>query len=362
MAVDFERLQTCFVDFVGLTLRVVARGDDSAYQLAGDIAKTLIQRWFPGASVTDTGRGCFGYSTRLDIEGVGIAAYGGNGDTLFVQLTGDGCRRVRDWASFADDLESMDAKLTRVDLAYDDLYGKDWSLSRVRQLYAESGFKPSRGLSPSAQLWSDEGSGKGSTYYVGSRSSGKLFRGYEKGKEQGDPLSPWFRLEVEWHATHRDLSIDMLRDPTAYLSGAYPCLSELCDEQETVKTWMFSAAASVEKAVDHAKKQAGRTLRFLAELSRKKAGSEHLDDSHILAAARAILRPDMPSRLLSHLTRIESAQEAEQGRAAPFWWQSPTDLDRDRLQRLLSADVSFWRKRDQQATRTLSGSFSMQCA
>ena len=65
----------------------------------------------------------------------------------------------------------------------------------------------------------------GRTFEVGNRKNGKLIRIYEKGKQLGDPSSPWVRWEVEFHAKDRVIPYDVLLHPGEYVAGAYPCMS-----------------------------------------------------------------------------------------------------------------------------------------
>ncbi|MDR0848010.1 MAG: replication initiation factor domain-containing protein [Propionibacteriaceae bacterium] len=45
--------------------------------------------------------------------------------------------------------------------------------------------------------WFTEGHPKGCTLYVGSRKSAIFLRCYEKGKQLGDPVSDWVRVELQ---------------------------------------------------------------------------------------------------------------------------------------------------------------------
>lgn len=101
---------------------------------------------------------------------------------------------------------------------------------------------------------------KGRTLYVGNRKNGKLFRAYEKGKQNGDPASRWVRAECEWHDKSRWLPYDMLTRPGQYLSGAYPCLRFLQIEQSKVKTVFRGAKVVFDRAMDNLRQQGGRLI------------------------------------------------------------------------------------------------------
>jgi phage replication initiation protein len=79
-------------------------------------------------------------------------------------------------------------------------------------------------------------SGKGRTFYVGSRKNGKFFRAHEKGRQLGDKNSEWVRLEVEFKSVDRELLYDILLMPGAYMAAAYPALSWIEQEQVRIKT------------------------------------------------------------------------------------------------------------------------------
>ncbi|MDR8305589.1 replication protein, partial [Acinetobacter baumannii] len=70
-------------------------------------------------------------------------------------------------------------------------------------------------------------SGKGRTLYIGVRESGKSCRIYEKGKEKGDPLSEWVRIEIEFKSKDRYLELEMLLSPSQYFVGAYPVFEKV---------------------------------------------------------------------------------------------------------------------------------------
>ncbi len=50
---------------------------------------------------------------------------------------------------------------------------------------------------------------------------------YEKGKQLGDPESPWVRWELELHNTDREIPFDVLLQPGRYVAGAYPATAPL---------------------------------------------------------------------------------------------------------------------------------------
>jgi len=59
---------------------------------------------------------------------------------------------------------------------------------------------------------------------------------YEKGKQLGDPSSPWVRWEVELHAKDRVIPWDVLLHPGEYVAGAYPCMSWVSERAFRIRT------------------------------------------------------------------------------------------------------------------------------
>ena len=297
--------------------------------------KDFIYRIFGPVSLNDPGKGILHYSHRFDIPGIGLVAWGGNYDTILFQFSGEGCARIANWNWLADALDDMEAVLTRCDLAHDDYDGETVSVKWAVDQYEKSGFKPSRGISPDSQLLDDMGSGKGKTFYVGSRLSGKLCRIYEKGRQLGDKASNWCRFEVEFRKGHRDLTPDMLRDPTAYLAGSYPCASFLGSRHCQVKTRAFTVVATIQKATEHAKKQAGGLICALLKL-----GNSAQDIISML------VKPAVSPRLVGAVHDLETRA----GRVVPevlnpAWWKEPSQKDIERIENSLSADLAYWRNK-----------------
>lgn len=250
--------EVALIDWLAFTLKPAQGGDESGYRwICGELARCFsvdvkgIERQKTGAS---------GYANRALFSG-GHILWGGNSQrgTIHVSLSGEGCARIDDWMRIADWLETHGATLKRVDLAYDDFTCETISIETFRTWYQEGKFG-SGGRQPEAQLVDDLGSGKGSTFYVGRRRNGKLFRGYEKGKQLGDPTSRWVRAECEWRNKGRVLPYDMLRRPGQYLAGAYPCLHFLNAVQSKVRTVVKAAKIVFDRALDNARQQVGKLV------------------------------------------------------------------------------------------------------
>lgn len=248
-----------------------------------EIAKHIAQHFFGDLfALGEQRKGTF-YAWRCRLENaqgehVGLIEFGGSHTTRSdgtvtarIELTGDGCRlyetssgcdHAQRWSLLASLLGLSDARLTRVDLAADDLLGQypiQWALDR----YNEGAFDK-RGQRPKGRFIDDMGNDTGKTLYVGVRSSENQLRVYEKGKEQGDPNSPWVRYEGEFHASNRrELPLEMLTDGAPYLVGAYPALDFVEAVGERLRVAAAQVLANCVRAVRHFRKQYGPMLNAL---------------------------------------------------------------------------------------------------
>lgn len=245
---------------IGLVARLDGL-DDSGYRwICGELARLFN---VDASSIERQKTGGSGYKHRARFPG-GQILWGGQNQrgTINVSISGVGCSRIEDWPTVAAWLESQQAKIKRVDLAHDDFACETFSIEKLREWY-EAGEFGAGGRRPEAQLVDDLGSGKGRTFYVGNRKNGKLLRGYEKGKQLGDPESPWVRVEVEWHDKSRVLPYDMLTRPGQYLAGAYPCLRFLNIEQSKIKTIFRGAKIAFDRAVSNLRQQGGKLVNLM---------------------------------------------------------------------------------------------------
>jgi phage replication initiation protein len=198
-------------------------------------------------------------------EVVGRMGFDGNGDTVCVSLSGAGTRWIpqsRMGGAVADHIERLGGRISRCDIAHDDHDGDALNVHALREL-AQSGAFAEGGRPPKTRFISDEGHGTGCTLYVGGKGHKELCI-YEKGKQQGMPESPWVRMEVRLYGKHvegRAVPVDALRDPVAFLRGAYRAIAHLivgaCTRMRTEKA---IAEAKVSAMVDWLSRQAGKSL------------------------------------------------------------------------------------------------------
>ena len=132
------------------------------------------------------------------------------------------------------------------------------------------------------------GSGDGKTLYIGSATSEKQLRVYEKGRELGDPTSPWVRYEAQFKDSNRkELPLDMLRDPAGYLVGAYPVLSFIDAMAKRIDVTNAAMAATWKSCRRHLKRQYDATLSFIVK---------HTDSDEALArVVRTLTSPKLPA-------------------------------------------------------------------
>jgi len=165
--------------------------------------------------------------------------------------------------------EHLNAKITRWDGAvddYDGLHSVDWAVSQFKAGHFTAG-----GNKPSCNQRGNwiEPDGRGRTFYVGKRENGKLIRIYEKGKQLGDPNSPWVRWEVELHNTRRVIPWDVLTRPGQYVAGAYPSTRWAHKESCRIKTAQKTEEITYDSLTHYARQGYGKHLNVMF----KKEGS-----------------------------------------------------------------------------------------
>lgn len=254
----------------------------------------------PPASDFTTGRNFFQWSLPLT-DRCGFVAFGGNNkvvdctgkekirpERLQVYLSGEGCRRVKDWKQVYHVLQAFEEyspKITRVDIAYDDHEGQrdvDFAADSYRAGLFAGGGRP-----PKGQRIDDMGSGDGNTFYVGSRDSGRYLRVYEKGKQLGDSTSPWVRWEIELSAKQIDIPLQVLLYPRRYLAGSYPCLDWIARARLIIETAKKREHIEFEHLVSHGRRAYGALINYM--LTKREMTNDEI--------VGALLRNAIPGRL-----------------------------------------------------------------
>lgn len=281
---DMQRLNTTPKEILALNLnndqsewlhaQILHRMESDLSLIFGSEFSNLIPK---GSTYLQYAHGYTVYSPEREILlNVGIGGERQNNTVLF-SLTGMGCKLAQDgWESRLYDFLNFaqDGKITRIDLAHDDLDGHYSSFDWANQKETDNAFMlPKTRNRPACTIAGEFKHGdplnKGLTLYVGSRKNGKVIRCYEKGKQLGDTSSAWFRSELEIHAKARIIPFDVLLRPTEFFCGAYPYCLELI---EIAKKHMGDHTPQTVDKMPATKRQAHITLNRAISLLKHQFG------------------------------------------------------------------------------------------
>ena len=232
-----------------------------------------------GGKVSATPRkgGWMGFEQSADLSidrmKIGMMAYGGAAQKSWVSvnLTGKGCAWVPNWQTADEVLADQEHyQARRVDIALD-TYRREVTHDTVLEAHAAGQFG-GNGRPPSLKQIL---SGEGNTIYIGKRTNGKFFRGYEKGHElvknypagsvteiDGVPIADIYRCELELKASRAPLPADLIENRDSYFAGCYPFLQNVLDVQPAI----FNQARErepqrdLEAALENIRQQYGPTL------------------------------------------------------------------------------------------------------
>ena len=289
---DGQALSGALVDWLSFTIRPEGEAAEFLAQDPQHYAWALVSQVF-GASNIFAGdvekRGRNGYTHTAKIttsgESAGFLAFGGNAGTVNVQLSGTGCAAVACWFHVAAQLQELGAKITRVDLAFDDYTGEHIDLPRWETMARAGLVQASAGQVPKWRVY--EGSDSRSLY-VGTKGSKELCV-YEKGKEQGDKESPWLRAELRIWAKERVIPYAVLTQTLSFLRGGYNVLRELPgDVCERHKTTPRKVAANAVACVSWLRAAVGPSIDTLTKALGQQRVAQLLNDD--------IRRPTVPRR------------------------------------------------------------------
>lgn len=237
-----------FIDWLNFTFHeTTAHGLGRGVQISDDdIIRVLSQKLHNifGFGVTracEKGRNFYARSWELG-DGLGFICHGGQRNTVLVMLNGTGLTAAADgWEMRLHKFLTETAqspRITRVDIAHDCFQG-EYTVDRAKADWESGAFKLAKSPSnPDCEMRGNwlKINGKGRSFYVGQRTSGKYLRVYEKGMQLGAPDSPWVRVEVEVKSVDRVIPFDVILNPGAYLAGAYPALEWISEAQERIVT------------------------------------------------------------------------------------------------------------------------------
>lgn len=237
---------------------------------------SLVMTWIFGFHITSKrATGANFYKNSYDCistDGIkyALVCQGGQKDTVLISVSGEGCHAARlGWEQrlFKFLNLSTQGRITRIDLAYDDPNGLEFTVDSMEQGYDKGDFNMG-GRNPDIELrgnWKNP-NGKGRTVYVGNRSNGKYLRCYEKGKQLGNPDSNWVRVEVELKSKDRHLPYDILLKPAQYMAAQYPVLNFISQEQSRIATVSNTVKTSYSRMTTWLKHQCGSALNVMLQI------------------------------------------------------------------------------------------------
>lgn len=321
--------QVAIIDWLNITFDIETVGekfrrtdeDDEQYMAlcqaaVADIAVILTKifgKKFGAITQRQNGANFYKYSFDFG-ENYGKVCIGGQRDSVLIMLNGTGCSLApQGWESYMHEFLTKHAKspkITRIDLAHDDLKGEYLDVHVLDDMETDQLFHCGGARHEVGHLgnWKHgDPNNKGLTLNLGMRESGKFARFYEKGKKLGDKdgeYSRWVRAEIEFKASDRVIPFDVLKDPSAYFMGAYPVFADLFDYERINKLEIIqkSAEITLQHSFDWIKTQAGKYLSFY---------STFMSDAEVLELLKSDDPDDVPVRL--HLPHEFAQQQAELG-------------------------------------------------
>lgn len=196
--------------------------------------------------------------------------------TVSVELTGAGCARIaaarpfaEAWGHVRELLETVSARITRLDVAHDDYSGKH-DLALARSMYDAGDFRPSGGggAMPAMESrgWND---GSGRSVYIGKATGSRQLVVYEKGREQGlrdgDEGVEWVRWEARFFNRDRPVPLEALSAPWEFMLAQYPALSWISACMSVIRTAVKRTKANLAGALRNCKRQYGALLHLVTK-------------------------------------------------------------------------------------------------
>jgi DNA relaxase NicK len=269
-------------------LRILYHSTKQFFIDAGEVQDA----WDEVFTVRNRGVGMFGYRESYDLyfngQQIGVACSGARNGGCLISFTGKGCQLL-DMSKLQECMRSLpDVKITRADVAFDDFkgrYGYAAAISAYEQgLFTNRGRAPKCAIHATGELVKQDKKKKGKivfsggrTFEVGQRTSGKMLRVYEKGRQLGDSNSPWVRWEVEFRSSQRELPLFILTDPDKYFAGSYKMLAQIVEDPKCFPDYVEPAQIKTKKRVvvatyEHAEKSAKRIAGALINVMRTARG------------------------------------------------------------------------------------------
>lgn len=298
--------EVCIIDWISVTFQASTLDDQrtKGHLTAESRQSEIISNFSPllanifGFAIdfeNDSGRNFYTRSYTLEHD-AGYVCIGGQNDTIMLCINGTGCTYGK--VGWEEDLNAWlvlfanKAKITRIDLAHDDLYGDYTNLNWFDNQHTIGGFNQG-GPSPTCEHrgnWKQP-NGKGRTMYIGSRQSSKFCRIYEKGRQLGDPTSEWLRIEVEYKSRDIYIPLDVLLKPSEFFICSYPCFDVFNFEGKLNKFEVIDKQdlMSWDNSIQLVKTQYGRYIKFFRKVIN--------DDSKLLDMLTDISNNKPPKRI-----------------------------------------------------------------
>lgn len=267
-----------FIDWLNVTFHeMTAHNLEWGTQISDELIVTVISAkleeilGFGVTSKCERGRNFYERAYELG-EGLGFVCHGGQRGSVLVMLNGHGLAAARlGWEERLHEFlttRAVKPKITRCDVAHDCFDG-EYTVDRALADYDADAYRCKKApQSPDCEQRGNwrRPNGKGRSFYVGHRTSGKFLRIYEKGKQLGSPASEWVRVECEYKSADRVIPFDILLNPGAYLAGAYPALEWIEAEQERIRTIRETIGVEKERKEAWIHQVCGADLHVLAEM------------------------------------------------------------------------------------------------
>lgn len=286
--------QVCIIDWINFTVsedtwcKTAREGLISDEQFITEASRQLEKIFGFGVTAKrDRGMNFYRESWVLG-DNMGFVCFGGQRSTMLITVTGHGClHALPGWEKRLHAFLTKVAirpSISRIDLAHDDFDGSYLSVEWAEAQWETGGFSFATGGRPpeiqNLGNWKKP-NGKGRTLTVGTRSSSKFVRFYEKGRKEGDRESNWCRCEIEFKNTNTVITPEVLLNPSEAFIGAYPCMEHFkrfgcVDEGTRFEVKHRAAVINHDAAEKWLTVQCGKYIRVWRELYGDKEALDRL--------------------------------------------------------------------------------------
>ena len=196
--------------------------------------------------------------------------YGGQRDTVLIELKGVGCNLAAEgWeARMCEFLKNaVRPRITRIDLALD-FFNGEYSPEQAL-LDHDNGFFDNHNKRPKSEMigsaWRKE-DGSGKTFYVGRKKYSLFVRVYEKGRQLGDKESKWCRFEIQFNHGDIEIPFEILTDEGGYFCGAFPICASFKNMPQECRLGVREKTLNLtfDHKVRHAKNAVGKLINFMS--------------------------------------------------------------------------------------------------